>query len=226
MYRTVTARAPATEETAQQQAYASLRQRILIGDLAPGQRLTLRGLAAELGLSPTPVREALRRLAAEGALTVGRNRRVTVPLPTSAQLIELVQLRCVLETHLAARALPHVTDRLIDNLREVDADIDAALAAQDYARAVLLNQRFHTLLYTANPEGTGMSLVESLWLQLGPCMRIAAGQADELYPEDHHKTLLDTLRARDPIAVTRVLRQDIEAGFGDLTARALQAVLG
>jgi len=42
---------------------------------------------------------------------------------------------------------------------------------------VLLNQRFHTLLYTANPDGTGMPLVESLWLQLGPCMRIAAGHA-------------------------------------------------
>ncbi len=219
-------RAPAPEATAQEQAYASLRQRILIGDLAPGQRLTLRGLATELGLSPTPVREALRRLAAEGALSVGRNRRVMVPLPTAAQLIELVQLRCVLETHLAARALPHVNDRLIDTLRDVDTEIDAALVAHDYARAVLLNQRFHTLLYTANPDGTGMPLVESLWLQLGPCMRIAAGHAEQLYPEDHHKTLLDALTARDPIAVTRVLRQDIEAGFGDLTARALQAVLG
>ncbi|MEM9602706.1 MAG: GntR family transcriptional regulator [Pseudomonadota bacterium] len=217
--------APATDTTAHAQAYARLRHRVLVGDLAPGEKLTLRGLAAELGLSATPVREALRRLAAEGALRVLENRRVQVPKPTAAQLIELVHLRCALETHLAARALPFVNDHLIAHMRDTDDRIDTALASRDYADAVLLNQRFHTLLFTANPLGVGLPLVESLWLQLGPCMRIAAGRVDALYPEDHHKRLLLALEARDSTAVQRVLIQDIQAGFGELSEVALQAVL-
>ncbi|MEM6986250.1 MAG: GntR family transcriptional regulator [Pseudomonadota bacterium] len=214
------------ETTAQEQAYANLRKRVLVGDLAPGQKLTLRGIAAELGLSPTPVREALRRLAAEGALHVQQNRRVIVPKPTTAQLVELVQLRCAVEIHLAERALPFVSDHLVATMRAVDDDIDAAVVARDYAGIVLENQRFHALLFAANPTHVGLPLVDSLWLQLGPCMRIAASFVDELYPEDHHKVLLDALSVRDAERVKRTLTQDIQAGFGDLRDSALRKLLG
>ena len=77
--------------------YRSLRDALITGRIVPGRAVTLRGLAQSLGVSPMPVREAIRRVSAEGGLVVGPNRRVWVPAMDADRFDELVAARSLLE---------------------------------------------------------------------------------------------------------------------------------
>lgn len=201
-------------------AYRRLRQAIMVGAIRPGEPLTIRGIAEAAGLSPTPVREALRRLSSEKALDVLENRRILVPAMTLSRFDELVALRTVLETHAARRALPHVTDIAIARLDALDGALNAALAAGDHDGAVLANQAFHAGIYNANPDTIVMPMIESVWLQLGPFQRVAAEQAGPRPPIDRHKDALLALHARDAEALGAAIAADIAEGVGRL-GRAL-----
>ena len=94
------------DRTTQEYVYGRLRHAIMIGAIPPGTALTMRGLADTMGLSPTPVREAVRRLSSENAIQVKQNRRIVIPDMTLGRFEELVELRIVVETYAATRALP------------------------------------------------------------------------------------------------------------------------
>ena len=117
--------------TTQEYAYQRLRKALILGTIAPGVSLTIRGLAGVLGVSPTPVREALRRLGSEHAITVLENRRIRVPVMTPERLRELVALRAAVESHAAVRTLPHLTDLAIDHLAQIDDELTTAVARRD-----------------------------------------------------------------------------------------------
>lgn len=212
--------------TSQEYAYNRLRHSLVIGAIAPGRAITIRGLAAALGLSPTPVREALRRLSSENALAVLENRRIMVPEMNSRRFEELIALRSTIECHAAERAIPYITEILVDDLARIDARMDDALQYGDSEALVLLNQRFHSGIYTANPNPVAMPMIESLWLQLGPFQRVAVQHVGEYYPVDRHKEILGALRARDPIAVSMAIEADIRDGVGRLGREALRKILG
>ncbi|MGR3571590.1 GntR family transcriptional regulator [Brevirhabdus sp.] len=213
-------------ETAQECAYRRLRHALMVGAIPPGRPLTIRGLAAVFGLSPTPVREALRRLSSENALSVLGNRRIQVAPMTAQRFEELVSLRCTVEAHAAERAISYVSDALIEALSALDQRLDAAIAAQDYDRIAILNQRFHSSIYRANPHEVAMPLVESIWLQLGPFNRVAAHYISEHYLVDRHAEILDAMRARDPIAISVAVEADIRDGVGRMGRTALRKILG
>jgi len=100
--------APPTHE----RVYQSLRTMILFGDLRPGHAVTLLGIAEQLGVSITPVREAVRRLIAENALQFHGNRRISVPDMDQARLDELYDARLLLEPDLAAKAASSLNESL------------------------------------------------------------------------------------------------------------------
>ena len=102
------ASAPATPSlpAAHERLYRALRTRIMLGELPPGKPLTLRGIAAESRVSMTPAREAVRRLVAEGALSLSASGRVATPELSVERIEELAALRALIEPELAARALP------------------------------------------------------------------------------------------------------------------------
>ena len=111
--------------------YLRLREMVLFGVLAPGQPVTIQGLIRDLDAGMTPVREAIRRLTAEGALILHDNRRVSVPRMTPALLDQLVHVREAVEPRLAELACPHVTPALLARLEEIDHGIDPAIRASD-----------------------------------------------------------------------------------------------
>ena len=86
---------------------------------------------------------------------------------------ELCDLRIVLEKHAALLAMPFVTDDLLELLATLDRGIDEANAAGDGDFAIILNQQFHRAIYQANPYQETLPLIESVWLQLGPFLRLA-----------------------------------------------------
>ncbi|MEZ5931179.1 MAG: GntR family transcriptional regulator [Alphaproteobacteria bacterium] len=203
-------------ETLQEQVYQRLRRSIMIGEVRPGVALTIRGLAEALDVSPTPVREALRRLSAERALAVLDNRRVMVPEMTVQRFEELLALRVTLETHAAERALPYISDSLVSMLVSIDGLIDTALDNDDYEEVIVTNQAFHIRLYEANPHQQALPMVESLWLQFGPFLRLAALNLKEHYRFDRHKEAIEALRRRDPLALRVAIEADIRDGIGHI----------
>lgn len=199
--------------TAHEHVYARLRNGLMVGVIAPGTALKIRALAEYLGISPTPVREALRRLSSESALEVLGNRRIIVPRMTAGRFEELVLLRIELECLAAQRALPYVSDILIAGMAEIDGRMDEAVRLREFDKLTVLNQEFHQLLYVANPSQSVMPLIESVWLQLGPFQRRIMDRVMSYYLVDHHKEILKALSARDATALCRAIRADIDDGI-------------
>ena len=199
-----------------QWVYQLLRSNLLCGRIEPGKPLTIRGLAEILHVSPMPVREALHRLACEGAVEVKNNRRVIVPLMTAEKFSELCDLRILLETHAAEGALPYIKEKDIEILEALDRQVDAAVENNDTDQISLCNQAFHRRLYQANPFQISVPLIESLWLQLGPFSRIAISKLEKVYLVDRHAEALDALRKRNPFGLRRAIEADIRDGIASI----------
>jgi DNA-binding GntR family transcriptional regulator len=194
--------------------YAELRARLVIGGMAPGHELSTRSLAAELGVSQTPVRDALSRLAAEGAVAIRSKRRVRVPPMTAERFDDLTRCRLLLEPEAAALALPHLTKQHIAQLREADAKLDAAILSGDAETYMRSNHAFHFTLYRAQPRRTLIRLIEALWLQLGPHMREVFGRVGKAGLHDNHRAAIAAVVAGDAAALRGAIAADIADGMG------------
>lgn len=199
--------------TTQEYVYLRLKNAIMLGALRPGTSLTMRGLADSLGLSPTPVREALRRLNSDMAVVVLGNRRMMIPTMEGNRFEELAALRVALECHAATQALPHISDIIIEKLTEIDAAMDSALSARNMDQLTLLNQDFHRQVYQANPHQVTLPAIESVWLRLGPFQRQVIEDLDAYYHVDRHKEILGALHSRDKPALVAAIASDIQDGI-------------
>lgn len=208
---------------AHERIHRTLRARILSGGMAPGDTLTLRGLAEALGVSMTPVREAVRRLVAERALEMTASGRVSVPIPDADRLDELFRARELLEPELAVRALPRVTKATIASLRAIDAGIGDHVRQGDAAGYVRANNAFHTTLYALACSPALMALVESVWLQTAPMMRRVYGRLGTAALTDYHEAALAALERRDAAALAEAIREDVAQGAALLRQAALDA---
>lgn len=192
--------------------YARLRDMILFGLLEPGAPVTIQGLINDLGAGMTPVREALRRLAAEGALLPQGNRRVTVPRVNLALLDQIAFARLTIEPHLAELAAAHLTPALIARLEALDAQVDAAIRAGDITAYLQSNHAFHFALYEASNAPVLVDMARSLWLRFGPSLRIVVARGGALALPDQHGLALSAMREGDGAGLARALRDDILQG--------------
>jgi DNA-binding GntR family transcriptional regulator len=200
--------------TTHEEVYRRLREQILYGGIKPGSAVTLRGLADELGVSPMPVREAVRRLIAERALLLQDNRRVMVPPMTRDTFDQILFARRALEPELAARALAKLTKRDIAAIQATDNAIDTAMRAGDTEGYMRANHHFHFSIYRRSEALTLVALVESIWLQFGPFMRMAYGRIGTSTIEDHHEFALAAMRAGDAEGLRTAIDADISQGMG------------
>ncbi len=192
--------------------YCRLRDMILYGVLQPGQPVTIQGLIADLGAGMTPVREAIRRLAAEGALLPQGNRRVTVPHLTPGLLDQVAFARLTIEPKLAQMACGGLTPALVDRLEAIDVMVDRAIRAgsvRDYLEA---NHAFHFTLYDASGAVVLVDIARSLWLRFGPSLRVVCARAGADGLPDRHEEALAAMRARDAAALARAIERDIAQG--------------
>lgn len=203
-------------ETVQQWVFRQLRRSVMSGRFPPGQAVTIRGLAEALGVSAMPVREALRRLVAERALVLLDNRRVRVPEMTARRFDELVTVRTLLECEAAARALPFADAAFRGRLDALNRASDAAVEANDTEAMIETNLAFHAALYGGRKENVLLPLIESVWLQIGPFMRMALADLDTHYPVDRHVEALAALETRDEAGLRRAIEADIRDGIGHL----------
>ncbi len=193
--------------------YQQIRDMILYGELAPGQSVTIQGLAGAVAAGMTPVREAIRRLGAEGALEWRGNRRVVVPELGAEQADELAFARLALEPELAKRAARHCDKISIEEISAIDDDLDAAIARGDVQGYLRENHRFHMAIYTRAQAPLLAGLVSALWLRFGPSLRVVCGQLGTMNLPDKHDDAIAALRARDSDAAARAIAEDIAQGI-------------
>jgi DNA-binding GntR family transcriptional regulator len=205
--------APEPVLAAHERLYRSLRNRIMLGAIAPGAVLTLRGIAGEFGLSMTPAREAVRRLSAEGALQLSASGRVTTPVLSNDRLEELASLRALLETELASRALPRAHLALIERLQGINQIIDHMIVKGDAGGYVRTNLEFHRTLYLRAQAPTILALTETVWLQLGPTMRSLYAKGGTPRAGENHRKIIAALRAGDEPGLRLAVRADVVKGL-------------
>jgi len=194
--------------------YAELRKRIVTGHISPDHELSTRGLAGELGVSQTPVRDALSRLSAEGAVSIRSKRRVRVPEMTRERFDDLLRCRLLLEPEAAALAVPFLSQADIEKLRQIDAALETAIKSRDAATYMQANYDFHFVLYRAQPQKTLIQLIETLWLQFGPYMRVLYDRVPSTELNDRHRTAIAAIEARDATALRNAITLDINDGMG------------
>jgi len=204
------------------QIYETLRLRLITGKMVPGLAFSTRSLATELGVSQMPVRDALSRLATEGAVEIRSKRRVTVPEMTRLRFDDLMRCRLLLEPAAAVAALPFIGASQIDNLREIDETIDAALASGAVDDYMTGNFRFHFHLYRAGPTPTTIRLIEMLWAQFGPFMRTIYGRCDTLALVDRHQEAIHAIEAGDAATLHHAISEDIADGMRLIDAGSLE----
>ncbi|MCQ4630294.1 GntR family transcriptional regulator [Shinella sp. CPCC 100929] len=203
-----------TSESAKQWVYRVLRRGIMTGQFEPGDPVTINGLAETLGVSAMPVREALHRLVADGALELLDNRRVRVPDLDPQRFEEVLEARVALETRAAERAMPFIDETRLARMRAFDKQADQALAEGAFGRLVEANFDFHRCLYEARPGTVLLPLIESLWLRLGPFMRRAGETLSETYQVDRHAEALVAIVKQDAEALKAAIAADIRDGAG------------
>ena len=193
--------------------YARLRDMILYGHLAPGQPVTIQGLIQDLGAGMTPVREAIRRLTAEGALLPQGNRRVSVPQMTSAMLEQVAFARLAIEPKLADLAAAHLNPALIARLAAADGSVNRAIGAGNIPDYLAANHAFHFALYEASEAPVLVDMARSLWLRAGPSLRAVIGRYGRAALPDRHSEALAAMRAGDAAALVLAVEKDIQQGI-------------
>ena len=211
-------RAPDPTTSAHDRVYRGLRNRIMHGEIPPGQSLTLRGLGAEYGVSMTPAREAIRRLVAEGALTLTSSGRVSTPELSNDRIEELAALRALIEVELASRALPRAHMALIDRLQTINNAVVDAASRRDAVGYIGANLDFHRALYLRAQAPAMLAMAETVWLQLGPTMRRLYGRLHRSEPPQFHRLILAALKAGDAPGLRLAVRSDVTQGLRHLTS--------
>ena len=193
--------------------YRKLREQILFGEIAPGQALTIQGLADRLNAGMTPVREAIRRLTAEGALVFQGNRRVCVPQLTAENISEIIYARQWLESHLGLRATERASPADLVQLTEIDSALDRAISAGDLRAYLENNYRFHAMLYDLASAPILAEMAERLWLRFGPSLRVVIGRIGTQNLPDKHKDMLHCIRTGDSEGAAKAMREDMLQGM-------------
>lgn len=196
-----------------------LREMILSGAIEDGAQLRQDALAAALGVSRIPVREALRQLEAEGLVTFIAHRGAVVSELSLEEIRELFDCRVLLEGDLLRRAIPRMGPRDFARAKEVQDSFDAAFEAGEVKIWGQLNWRFHQALYEPANRPLTLGLVQNLSFNVDRYLRLhlQLGGAIQRARSDHRR-LLALCRKRDIEGAHRALCQHINAACAELIA--------
>ncbi len=183
-----------------------LSERLMAGEYSPGAKLSLRKLADNLGVSMTPVRQAINRLVADRAVEVTPNRAVRVPTMTVTQFCELTEIRIDIEGVAAYRAATLRDDSDIRQMMKYETAFreEAQKAKPDLVRIAAVNQRLHFAIYRATKSPMLVEIISGLWLKAGPILNLDMRSSPERLKSGHALTL-------HAAAVAAIARKDGEA---------------
>lgn len=198
-----------SEEPQGNAAYRQILEDIRTGALLPGDRLRETELAERLKVSRTPVREAIRQLEADGLVTHAPRQGATIRTLDYAEVVELYEMRAMLEGTAARLAARAASDIELEELADLNAELAAANDASEAAR---LNRIFHATLFDMAKNrflSKSMQSLQKALLILGPTTLSEGGRAAEAIAE--HEAILVALSARDGSAAEATTRDHIRA---------------
>lgn len=205
---------PVMRENLSTQLYNNLRSALMDGQYAPGQRLTISGIAEEYGTSITPVREAIFRLVSERALEMRAATSVQVPDQSPENLREIQRIRVELEGLAAFRAAETITKAELKDLKAINTNFIKA-AATDPEKASVLNRDFHFAVLRLARMPLLEGICENLWVLMGPFLRTFHDRMPvrQISGDNHkHYDLLAALEAGDPERSRLSMQEDIRWG--------------
>ncbi|UXX82040.1 GntR family transcriptional regulator [Roseovarius pelagicus] len=203
---------PIAKENLGDRAYFALRTALMGGQLKPGEKLHLRPMSKRFGISATPMREAFLRLVSLDALALDARGTVMVPELTLDELIEIRDIRLDLEGRAAANAATSASDSEVDTLEDIHTRLSSAFEGGDHAEAINLNTQFHLTLCRAGKMPIVLEIVENLWVRCGPLLSHLYDRGNPFRDVHPHLTVIDGLRARDPVMVRTAICHDIRYG--------------
>ena len=194
-----------------EKAYAVLRQALMSGRFQPGQKLRLRPLATELGISITPVREALLKLVSEQALTTDSARKVAVPVVSLQRFLEIRDLRIELEGRAVEAATRLVRAPDLTALTGMQRTLIDHRRHGRFYEALGVNEAFHFTVYRLARMPVLYRIIEGLWVQIGPVLTRLYNQVDKASAElQHpHDVMIRAMRQKDAPAARQALASDI-----------------
>jgi DNA-binding GntR family transcriptional regulator len=199
---------PVERETLNDRVYRELKNSIMTGAFKPGAELTLRTVAEALGTSFMPVRDAMRRLVTERGLEVRPSRTIAIPVLSVDEFLELRHVRLLLEGEAVALAAAKISARQLANIKAIHKKLEG-LDRQRSGQFWSLNLKLHFAIYEVGASPLLLSLIESLWLQLGPLLaRVPISRALK-DSADPHQLLVRALEQRDPAAARAALAADL-----------------
>lgn len=202
-------------DTLADQAYANLRRALMTGRLSPGEKLTVRGIASALSVSLTPAREAIGRLVSERALDLGPNRTVTVPVVGAEEYREMLDIRLMLEGKAAEEAATRFTPRELERLQNTQNKMVEAISRDESKVALALNEQFHFLIYRASGRPMLVSIIEGLWLRVGPVMNLLTPRYQRSYQgAKNHANAIKAAQQGDGASLRAAIQKDLTDGAG------------
>lgn len=205
-----------------------IRRRILLGEYGPGEHLKEERLAEELGVSRTPIRQALTMLEAEGLVQIAWNKGAMVCTFGAEEVWEIYDLRAMLEGHAARRAASHIISEELERLREL-AGIQEAIAPEDFAgreeeirRLVATNQEFHGAIAAASRNGRLQKLLQrTVEVPLMYKAFFWYTPHERAISNHYHRQIVNALHQRDAERADLLMREHVYEGR-DFVIRALK----
>ncbi|SMF82327.1 transcriptional regulator, GntR family [Tistlia consotensis] len=193
--------------------YARLRRGLLVGFWAPGEKLSARQIAREMNVSMTPVREAMMRLATEGALEMTETRAFRAPELGRAAYRELVRVRLALEPMAAGLAAARIEPSQVAAIEALNERLAAHLRQDQFHQALEVDSQLHLAIYEAAGQPLLLSIIDGLLLRAGPTRtRLSYAYRKSLAGYEHHRRLIAALRVHDAAAAEAEVAADLEEG--------------
>lgn len=206
--------APVARETLHAQIYARIKECLITGRFTPGQKLPLRSLAHALGTSAMPVRDALQRLESIGVLVAQPNRTMAVPKLEQKELVEIRDVRLALEGLAAERAATNADAADVRKLGGIFAVLERAADNDDSAGFLRANWLFHRCIAEASHSNLIVSMIEPLWLKMGPWIRLSKpDQARILRALPFHRAAFEAVAAGEAARARAAVTADITGCF-------------
>lgn len=202
---------PTRGDSLAEQVYRQLSSAILAGSFAPLERISIRRLAEEIGVSVTPVREAVLRFVSDDVLQATERNAIIVPTRDEDDIREIFEIRRGLEGTLAARSATRLGDADVTYLTETQAAFLQSIAVQDFKEVLRYNSLFHFRIYRKAELPVHLKIVENLWLRIGPTLRY-------MYPtllidrerRRRHEDIIECARLRDAERLRVAILADLE----------------
>lgn len=191
--------------------FNTLRQAILRGELKPGERLMENQLANKLGVSRTPIREALRKLELEGLVNMVPRKGAEVADITEKSLRDVLEVRKALEELSVQLACEKITEEEIEELKRVAERFKDTLDDQDVTKIAEADVAFHDVIYTATDNQKLILLLNNLREQMYR-YRVEYLKKEEAYPQliAEHEELIDNISKRNKEEATRIMCEHID----------------